>query len=236
MPTDIELDRTITEELRWDPRVEGLEIGVTVRNAVATLTGTVQSHAARAAAGTAALRIHGVRAVANELLVKPAGAYARSDTKICKAIIQMVRWHSEIPSNRIRVLVKDGWVFLIGDVDQHHQRMAAEELVRRLVGVKGVTNNLKITNFVTPLIETQQRIEAAIVRSIGEEDARSVVVEVNDKTVTLSGFVRSWDEFQHVDKAAWNAPGVTTVNNRLLIGVTLLTESSSSYRGIDHEL
>jgi osmotically-inducible protein OsmY len=221
MPTDSELDRTITSAVRADPRVHGLDVGVTVREGLATLTGSVRSYAAKGAAGDIALRIRGIRAVANELQVRPESAMQRTDGQIAAAVLDALTNHAEIPDRRLRVRVGDGHVLLEGEVDWHYQRLAAEAAVKRLVGVRDVTNRIRVSEWQVPPQDARERIEEAIVRALGTDEARSVMVDVAGRTVTLSGFVRTYDEIQGIDAAAWNVPGITRVDNRLAITVTV---------------
>jgi osmotically-inducible protein OsmY len=214
--TDVELQRDVIDELRWDPRIANAEIGVAVRDGVVTLTGTVDTNARRYAAIHTAERIAGVRAVADDLMVKLPSALRRTDTDIAHAAVNALKWNIEVPDDRVKVRVDDGWIILDGEVDWQFERLAAEDSVRWLNGVRGVTNSVKIkTRAFAP--DVQRRIHDALKRN-AEVDADHISVIAADGRVTLKGMVRSWTERKDAENAAWAAPGVTTVDDQITIG------------------
>ena len=235
MPTDPGLDRKITAELRWDPRVHGLDIGVSVLNAVVTLTGSVRSPAAKDAAGEITLRIHGVRGVANDLIVEPASGHERTDSQLAQAVLQTLRWNAEIPPDRLQVRVEYSWGSLENEVDWDFQRRSAEAAVRRLIGITGATDHITVSDDRKPAEDARQRIEVAIARVLGDERTRSETVDVHGHTAILHGGVRTWDECQQVDKAALSAPGITQVDNRLAIGLNLVPVGTAGFSGVNRE-
>lgn len=216
MKTDMQLQRDVIEELAWQPNVREAEIGVAVKNGVVTLSGFVESYAQKYAAARAAERVHGVRAVADDLSVKLPKSFMRSDTDIAHAAVSALKWDVEVPDARIQVLVDDGWVSLDGAVDWQFQRTAAEKAVRYLTGVKGVINRITVQQPKVSAYEVNQRIEEALKRSAATEADR-ITVEAKNGKVTLRGTVRSWAEREDAERAAWAAPGVSEVDDEIAV-------------------
>ena len=212
---DTELQRDVSAELKWDPRVREEEIAVAAKDGVVTLAGTVHSFAQKRAAEHAAERVSGVKAVADGLSVKPPGDRARTDTELAHAVVTALGWHCEIPAGTVKARVEQGWITLEGDVDWRYQRDAAERAVRYLVGVKGVVNLIAVKPRVSTY-DVSQRIKEAL-RRRGELDASKIDVEASDGTVTLKGTVRNRLERADAESAAWSAPGVINVDDRLII-------------------
>jgi len=214
--SDEEIQRLVLEELRWDPEVEPTDVGVEVDKGVVTLTGTVESYTMKMAAERAAKRVEGVKAVANDIKVKLPFESTRTDTDIATAAINTLSWDTRIPADKIKVTVRDGWLTLEGEVNWHYQKTAAEDDVRGLWGVKGVSNLIKVREAVTKPspAEIRARIEEAFERS-AQLDAKRINVDVRDGKVILSGTVRAWAERKEAEDAAWSAPGVTDVEDRI---------------------
>ena len=215
--TDEQIQRDVFAELKWDARVLPNEIGVAVKNGIVTLTGWVDSYAKRWAAEEAAHRVRGVAAVVNDLEVKLPSSVERTDPDIAAAAIHALKWDAFIPIEKTKVTVSKGWVMLDGEVEWQYQKVDAERVVRRLTGVKGVTNLIVVKPRVTES-ELKRKIEEALVRS-AKTDAEHITVDVEGTKAILRGTVRSWAEKEEAERAAWMAPGITEVDNRLVIAV-----------------
>lgn len=213
--TDKDLKQHVQSACDWEPSLDASDIGVSVDEGVVTLRGNVGSYAEKITAERVALRVYGVKALANDLSVHLASVYERTDTEIAQAAVGALKWHTMIPNERITVTVTNGWIALNGTLDWQYQKDAAARAVRDLTGVKGVTNNITVTPRVKTM-DVRDKIEAAFKRS-AEIDARRVNVTAQDGKVILSGNVHSWAERQEAERAAWAAPGVTQVEDRLAV-------------------
>lgn len=220
MTNSTNLQHVVQEELEWEPSVDASHIGVAATQpGIVTLTGTVATYAEKVSAERAAKRLSGVRAVANDIEVQPIGSMKRTDTDIAQAVLRALDWDIAVPHEKIKARVDDGWVTLEGEVVLQFQRAAAENAVRRLNGVRGVTNQirLQVRRSAQPA-EVKDRIEAALRRS-AEIDARGIQVDAKDNMITLRGKVRTWGERDEAERAAWGAPGVLAVKDELTVGI-----------------
>jgi len=213
--TDNDLKQHVQSALDWEPSLDAKDIGISVDEAVVTLRGNVASYAEKVTAERVALRVYGVKAVANDLAVHLVSGFQRTDTEIAQAAVAAWMWNTMVPNDRVTVTVNNGWLALNGTLDWQYQKDAAARAVRDLTGVKGVTNNIIVQPRVKT-IDVRDKIEAAFKRS-AEIDARRVNVTATDGKVILSGNVCSWAERQEAERAAWAAPGVTQVEDRLTI-------------------
>jgi osmotically-inducible protein OsmY len=213
--TDRALQEQVQEALDWDPSVETEDIGVTVEKGVVTLRGDVKSYAEKTGAERVALGVYGVKAVANDLNVRIGSALTRTDSEIALAAVNALKWNSQVPAEKITVTVRQGWVTLKGEVDWNYQRDTAARLVRELLGVIGVENGITVKPRVS-VADVESKIEAALKRS-AEVDARRINVGVTEGKVVLSGNVRSWAEREEARRAAWAAPGVRDVEDRIAV-------------------
>lgn len=213
MKTDLEIQKDVMDELKWDPFLNANEIGVTVKNGVVTLSGSVDSYLKKREAENAAERVSGVKAVAEDIMVRYTNSTVDNDTDIAQAVINALKWHSAIKEERIKVKVEDGAVTLDGDVDWAFQKKAAQLQIENLLGVKRINNNLSIKNSM-PVKDLKQKITEAFHRS-ATIDSEKVHIETSGSKVTLTGTVRSWAEKRDAENAVWAAQGVTDVDNQL---------------------
>jgi osmotically-inducible protein OsmY len=215
MRLDSDIRRDVEDELRWDPDIDATDIAVSVNKGVVTLAGFVRSYMQKYEAENDAKRVAGVVAVANDIEVRLPDIDERPDPDIARDAIARIK--SELPYawDAIRVVVKSGWLTLEGEAEWYYQKERAEEAVRRVRGVKSVTNSIQIKPRVAPM-EIRRKIEEAL-RRAAEIDASRVTVETSGGEVILRGSVRSWVERQEAERAAWAAPGVWKVDNRIIV-------------------
>ena len=216
--TDEEIQRDILEELKWDTRVRPNEIGVAVKDGIVTLTGWVDSYLKKMAAEEAAHRVRGVKAVVNDIEVRLPSSAERTDEDLAKAALNALQWEAGVPADKLEVTVSHGWVTLKGEVEYGFQKRSAQRTVERLSGVRGVTNLIVVKPRLSST-DLKQNIEQALIRN-AEMDAKRITVEVQGSKVILYGTVRSYAEKKAAEEAAWAAPGVSEVENHIVISLT----------------
>jgi osmotically-inducible protein OsmY len=215
--TDEEIQRDVLDELKWDTRIRPNEIGVAVKNGIVTLTGWVDSYSKKLAAEAAAHRVHNVKAVANDIEVRLPGFAERTDADLAAAVLNALRWDAGIPAGKLDVTVSNGWVTLKGEVEYGFQKRDAEHAIQHISGIRGITNLITVKPRVLPS-DLKQQIERELVRN-AETDASNITVEVDGSKVILRGTVRSYAEKKAAEEAAWLAPGVSQVDNRITISL-----------------
>ncbi|WP_426437434.1 BON domain-containing protein [Bradyrhizobium genosp. P] len=215
MKSDSEIERDVRDELKWDPDLDADDIAVSVKNGVVTLAGFTKSYTDRWEAEAAAKRVAGVLAVANDIEVRLPEIDRRPDPDIARDAVAALKAQLPISHDRIKVVVKDGWITLEGAVEWQYQKSTAEYTVRKLKGVKGVTNVITVKPGVEPS-ELKRQIQEAFKRN-AEVDANRITVEANGSEVVLKGSVRSWIEREEAERVAWSAPGVTMVDDRIVV-------------------
>ncbi|HEY4257606.1 MAG TPA: BON domain-containing protein [Candidatus Udaeobacter sp.] len=213
--SDQEIQQDVLDEFRWEARLKPNEIGVIVKDGIVTLTGWVDSYGKKWAAEEAALRVRGVKAVANDVEVRLPGSSERTDDEIAAAVVRALQWDTFVPADKIKVTVSKGWVTLEGEVEWQFEKQDAERDVRNLWGVKGVTNLITVKPRIKAS-DVREKIEQALIRS-AKTDADRITVEVDGSTVTLRGTVHSYAEKEEAERAAWQAPGVSSVKNQIKV-------------------
>jgi osmotically-inducible protein OsmY len=204
------------DELDYEPSVDTANIGVAVKGGIVTLTGHVPSYAEKVAAERAVRRVRGVRAIAEEIEIRVPNEKRTSDDEIAKRAADILHWDTIVPKDAIEITVQHGWVTLNGTVDWNFQRSAAETDIHRLSGVAGVHNRIKIEPRLR-ISDLQRRIEGALKRN-AEIEAKDIRITEHGGTVTLTGTVRDWAEYEAIRRGVWSAPGVQSVDDQLTFG------------------
>ena len=214
MKTNAQLKSDVAEALLWDPTVTSADIVVAVEDGVVTLSGTVPYYAEKASAERATRRVNGVRAIAEGLEVSVSGAHMRKDSELALAVVHALSWHVWVPDT-IQATVEKGWVTLSGSASWDYQRTAAAESLSFLSGIKGVVNDIVLEVGVNPA-SIRDAVEKALRRN-SEIDAGRVHVTADGGKVKLTGTIGSWTEKDESASAAWSTPGVTAVENDLVV-------------------
>ena len=214
---DADLKHDVLDELEYEPSIDAADIGVAVEDGTVTLTGHVRTYAEKREAENIVKRVKGVRAIAQQIEVRPVGTNITADDEIAKRALNSLTWNASVPNDQIQIKVEDGHITLTGKVHWFFQKSAAEKAVQMIAGVKGVINLVEIRPTVNPG-DVRQRIESALKRD-AELEAKRIQVQVTDSKVTLEGQVRNWAEREAAERAAWAAPGVAQVVDHIKIGV-----------------
>ena len=213
--TDVHLQRDVLDELEWEPSVDAAQIGVTTKDGIVTLTGHVPVYSDKHTAEEAAKRVHGVRAVANEIEVRPLDVHVRDDEDIAAAAVHALQWDAKVPDKDVQISVEDGWIKAGGTVEHRFQKAAVDRVLRHLHGARRVTNDIRVVSpeavsAVTSAIESAFKRNAVL-------NSRKLAVEVADSSVTITGDVHSLSELAEVERVAWSAGGVREVQNCVTI-------------------
>jgi osmotically-inducible protein OsmY len=217
MEADLRLRRDVQAALDWDPRFDARDIAISVKDGVVTLTGKVASFAEKNAAEEATQAVRGVGAIANEIEIALQEAAKRDDSHIAAAALAALRAHASIPADNIKVIVRNGWITLEGEVSLRFQHDTAEMAVQNLWGVKGVVNNITLRALPqATATDVKTKIEDAF-RRHAQLDADAIRVSVDDGKLILSGEVHSLRERNDAEAAAWAAPGVRQIENRIRV-------------------
>jgi osmotically-inducible protein OsmY len=215
MKSDAQIQEDVMAELNWQPMLNAARIGVAVHEGVVTLTGIVDSYTKKITAENAAKKVSGVKAIAEDIQVGSSPSYNKTDTEIAEAVLNALKWHAAVIEDRIRIKVEKGFVTLAGEVEWEYQRTAAKSAIENLAGIKMIYNFISVKPRVT-VSDIKSKINAALHRST-QIDANGINVEISGSKVILSGTVSSIKEKEDADSAAWMAPGVSSVENRIAI-------------------
>ena len=213
MKNNADLQRDVQNAILWEPLLNAAEIGVTVNDGIVTLSGTVDSYSKKLEAEHATKNVVGVKAIVEKIEIKFANSWSKSDNEIAMEVLNALKWNWQVPHEKVRVKVENGWITLEGELTWNYQSEAAKKAVHHLMGVTGVTNNISIRSEINDTIERHD-VEAALGRN-GSIDASEINVKVSGTKVTLTGSVNSWYDKEEAARIAWNTPGIWKVENEL---------------------
>lgn len=217
MKTDLQIQKDVMDELKWQPVLEAAEIGVAVKHGIVTLSGQVDSYLKKQVAEKTVRKVDGVKAVAEDIIVGVLPHNKKTDAEIAQAVLNALQWHSGVQDQKIKINVEDGIVRLEGEAEWEYQRSNAKSAIEHLQGVRAVINAIVLKPGIMAA-DVKQQINAAFRRN-AVIDAATINVTIINSKVVLNGTVRSFAEKQDAEKAVWNAPGVSSVENNLEIEV-----------------
>jgi len=215
MRTDAEIQKDVMAQLKWEPFLNAEQLGVAVKDGIVTLSGIVDTYNKKIGAELAVKKVAGVKAVAEEIQVGVSPLFKRTDTEIAEAVVNALKWHTTVQEDRLKIKVENGVVTLEGEVDWNFQREAARDSVNNLAGVRQINNFITVKPKVTAT-DVKQKITQALQRH-ALIDAGKITVEILGNKIILRGTVRSIAERDDAEHAAWSAPGVAIVENKLAI-------------------
>jgi len=215
MKSNSDLQKDVQDAIKWEPLLNAAEIGVTAKDGVVSLTGVVDSYTKKMEAEDAAKKVIGVKAVVEKIEVKFPNSWSKTNAEIANEVLAALKSNLSVPNDKVTVKVEDGWVTLGGELAWNYQKEAAKSAVNYLMGVKGVTNDIKIKSESHDTIE-QKDVENAIGRS-WSIDNNDIHVKVSGTTVTLTGTVHSWYQKDEAARIAWKTPGIWHVKNELAV-------------------
>jgi osmotically-inducible protein OsmY len=215
MKTNEDLQKDVQEAIKWEPLLNAAEIGVTAKDGIVTLSGIVDSYSKKLEAESATKSVTGVKAVVEKIEIKFGGSWNKNDNEIATEVLNSFKFNWEVPKDKVKVNVENGWVTLEGELEWNYQKEAAKKAISALMGVKGVSNNITIKSDTRDAIEKDD-IEYALERNSSTDD-EGISVKVSGNKVTLNGTVHSFYQRDEAERIAWNAPGVWNVDNQLVI-------------------
>lgn len=222
MKTDTEIQKDVMEELKWQPSIKSSEIGVAVKNGVVTLSGMVDTYAEKKTAEKSALKVAGVKGIAEDIEIKLSYHDQKTDAELAQAVVNGLKWNVLVPSDKIKIKVENAWVTAEGMVEWAYEQNAVRDAITGIVGVKGISNLVKLAPRVNPA-DVKKKISAAFERS-ATIDANRIHIENIGNKVILTGKVRSYAERQEAEQVVWNAPGVAAVENNLEVRIPSYAE------------
>ncbi|MCP9768724.1 BON domain-containing protein [Lacihabitans sp. LS3-19] len=215
MKNNAELQTDVQNAIKWEPLLHSAEIGVTAKDGIVSLTGVVDSYAKKVEAENAAKKVLGVKALVEKIEVKYPSHFTKTNVEIAEEVLTALKANWSVPKDKVTVKVENGWITLDGELQWNYQKDAAKNAVNYLMGVRGVTNNIKIKAETHDEIE-KKTVEDAIARNWNVDDT-DLSVSVTGTTVTLTGTVNSWYEKEEAGRIAWNTPGIWHLENDLVV-------------------
>jgi len=213
MKTDADIQKYVMEELKWEPAIHSSEIGVAVKNGVVTLSGTVDTYQEKKMAEKAALKVAGVKGIAEDIEIRLSYHDQKTDAELAQAVVNALKWNALVPDDNIKIKVENAWVTAQGMVEWAYEQNAVRDAIASIVGIKGISNLVKVTPKLDPA-DVKKKISAAFERN-AVIDANNIHIENIGNKVTLTGKVSSYAEKREAEHVAWNAPGVASVENNI---------------------